>query len=145
MNLRRALAATLPKQSSPSRDPLGPRGERIAARYLRRRRYRIIDRNLTIAGGELDLVCLHPDKRTIVIVEVKARRVRAGVEYTSPPPEAQLHAHKRRQLLRLTKSLIRSRGWIDRPIRIDLIAVEAPERGRAVVRHHQSAVSENDR
>jgi putative endonuclease len=126
------------------RDPLGPAGERAAARYLRRKHYRVLERNLKIAGGELDLVMLHPDRRTIVVVEVKARRVTEG-QRAAPPPEAQLHAHKRRQLLRLTEALIRKRAWIDRPVRIDLVAVDMPARGRPIVRHHESAVTLNDR
>ena len=144
MSMLRRIALALRGGPTSGRDPLGPRGERIAARTLKRARYRVLERNCNIAGGELDLVCLHPDRRTIVIVEVKARRIGTEPQRFAPPPEAQLHAHKRRQLLRLTQSLVQARGWIDRPIRIDLVAIDMPERGKPAIRHHENAVTLND-
>ena len=51
--------------------PLGRRGEGIAARYLRRCGYRILERNFRAAGAEIDLVAA--DRETLVFVEVKAR------------------------------------------------------------------------
>ncbi len=48
------------------------RGERLAARYLRRERYKILYRNFrSRRGGEIDLVCREGD--TLVFVEVKTR------------------------------------------------------------------------
>ena len=50
---------------------IGQQGEEEAARFLEKKGYRIIDRNVLAKGGELDLVALY--KNTIVFVEVKAR------------------------------------------------------------------------
>jgi putative endonuclease len=51
---------------------LGERGERLAARYLRRQGYKILYRNFRGGkGGEIDLVCR--DRDTLVFVEVKTR------------------------------------------------------------------------
>ena len=52
--------------------PLGRRGERIAAARLRREGYRILARNVRNRFGEIDLVAEAPDRRTVVVVEVKA-------------------------------------------------------------------------
>lgn len=49
----------------------GREGERRAEAYLRARGYRVVDRNVRLPGGELDLVCV--DGTTLVFVEVKAR------------------------------------------------------------------------
>ncbi len=51
---------------------LGTRGEKLAARYLRRQGYKILYRNFRgRRGGEIDLVCR--DRDTLVFVEVKTR------------------------------------------------------------------------
>jgi len=53
------------------RHALGNRGERVAARYLRRHGHRILVRNYRCPAGEIDLVCSHDD--TVVFIEVKTR------------------------------------------------------------------------
>lgn len=50
----------------------GIRGERAAAKFLKKLGHRILARNYKCAGGELDLVTQNGD--TIAFVEVKARR-----------------------------------------------------------------------
>ena len=123
---------------------LGRAGEREAARMLRRSGYRILGRNIRLRVGEADLVCLAPDRRTVVVVEVKSRLRKQGASAQSRAiaPEAAIHQHKRRKLLAVTRSLIRLKGWTDRPVRIDVVAVEWSSPGAApVLRHHVNAVS----
>ena len=49
----------------------GRAGEDAAARFLAGLGYRVLERNLRVPGGEIDLVAL--DGRTLVFVEVKRR------------------------------------------------------------------------
>jgi putative endonuclease len=119
------------------RDDVGRRGEAVAVRTLRRSGYRILGRNLRVSAGECDILALAPDRRTIVVVEVKARRMEPG---SGPPPEAAVTHDKRATLARVARSLARSNGWTDRPVRVDVIAVEFPASGQPVVRHHVGAV-----
>jgi putative endonuclease len=49
----------------------GKAGEARAAAYLQGRGYRVLQRNVRVPGGEIDLVCL--DGATLVFVEVKSR------------------------------------------------------------------------
>lgn len=49
----------------------GIEGENIAAEYLKKQGYRILERNYTTKAGEIDIVA--EDKNTLVFVEVKAR------------------------------------------------------------------------
>jgi putative endonuclease len=59
---------------------LGLRGEKLAARFLRRQGYKVIYRNFRAPrGGEVDIVCRHGD--TLVFVEVKTR---SSLEYGRP-------------------------------------------------------------
>lgn len=117
------------------RHRLGRRGEKAAARFLRRKRYRIIGRNVRLAMGEVDLVALAPDRRTIVIVEVKTREQEPG----GIPPEASVTGAKRRTLLTLTELLVTRNGWTDRPVRIDVVSVRWSE-GKAQIEHFEDAV-----
>jgi len=117
---------------------LGKRGERVAAKHLKKNRYRILLRNARTKTGELDLVALAPDRETIVVVEVKSRRAKAGAG--GPPPESSVTAFKRRKLVLLTEQLRARKGWTDRPVRIDVISVQFDERGKPSVRHFENAV-----
>jgi putative endonuclease len=125
-----------------TRDPLGPAGERAAAGLLRRAGYRVLARNVRVQGGEADLVCLAPDRRTIVVVEVKARRRGLSALSDQVPPEAAVHADKRRNLARIARTLARINRWTDRPLRIDVVAVEWPAdpKARPTLRHWIGAV-----
>ncbi|MBW7944671.1 YraN family protein [Patescibacteria group bacterium] len=64
---RRAWTSSLkPKQ-------LGVLGEQRAAQFLISRGFRILDRNIRVGGGELDIVAWDPHTRELVFVEVKTR------------------------------------------------------------------------
>jgi putative endonuclease len=112
---------------------LGSGGERIAARFLRRRGYRIVHRNHRAAGVEADLIALAPDGRTMVIVEVKTRRG------DSVAAEDRIDRHKQMRLARLAIQLQRERRFVDRPVRFDSVAIVWPRRGRPEVRHIEAA------
>jgi putative endonuclease len=112
---------------------LGERGERLAARWLTRRGYRILHRNLSIGRDEADLVAVDPGGRTLVIVEVKTR------SSVTPPPEAGLTRDKKRHLERFAARLGRRHEYRDLPIRIDAIAIVWPEGGKPDVRHYRDA------
>lgn len=109
---------------------LGMVGERHAAGFLRGAGYRILARNLRGEQGEIDLLCEAPDERTIVVVEVKTRRAGGRL-----PPEASVHARKLATLRTLLRSVVAANGWHDRPRRIDVVAVDVPEKGSPTIRH----------
>ncbi|MEM8835188.1 MAG: YraN family protein [Planctomycetota bacterium] len=118
---------------------LGDLGERAAARWLRRNRYRVLLRNETCAVGEADLIALGPDKRTVVFVEVKTRR--ASAVEGERRPEANITERKRAKLLHVARTISRDRGWLGRPLRIDVIAVELSDRAAPRVRHYENAIT----
>ena len=124
----------------PEGKALGRAGERLAARELRRRRYRLMARNLTVAPGEADLVFTAPDGRTLVIVEVKTRLA------TDHPgairPEANIDAAKRRKLVQVARAVVARLGAQDRPLRIDVVAIDWRPGGRHSVRHYENAVTD---
>lgn len=105
----------------------------------------MLGRNLRVPMGEADILALAPDRQTVVLVEVKSRRIGleappGGGGFVAPPPEASITAHKREKLVEILRHLARANGWTKRPLRIDAIAVEWPPAGEPTVRHHTDAV-----
>lgn len=141
--LRTAIGRLMGRPGGGRRDPLGPAGERVAEKHLKRKGYRLLERNVRVPLGEADLVCLAPDLRTLVIVEVKARRLAEGEspgERSARRPEDAITLRKQRKLVRVTEMVVHRRGWTGRPVRIDVVAVEFPARGKPEARHYINAV-----
>ena len=108
---------------------LGERGERYAAKWLQQRGFRILKRNLEVGDDEADLVALDPDRKTIVIVEVKTRAD------DSIAPEASVTRAKQTHLARLASRLQKQNEYRDRPIRFDAIAIVWPDNSEPTLRH----------
>lgn len=111
---------------------LGARGERAAARYLRRRGYVIVGRRLRTRLGEIDLIAVQG--RTVVFVEVKTRRAA-----DADPTEA-VDADKQRRLSRLAVAYLKRHGLLEYAARLDVVAVTWPaRRGAPQIAHLQDA------
>jgi putative endonuclease len=110
----------------------GQEGEAEAERYLRRKGYRIIARNLRSSLGELDLVA--EDGRVLVFVEVKARRTGqfGGAIHA-------VHRQKQQKLIRLAAQFLARRHWMDRSCRFDVVLLAASESATLQVEHIQNA------
>ena len=111
---------------------LGRYGEELAARYLRERGMRVLERNWRCPEGEIDIVALDGD--CLVVCEVKTR---AGTG-AGDPVEAVTH-EKVGRLRRLTAVYLRTRSRPVARARIDVIGVLA-RRGRPSVVRHVEAV-----
>ena len=105
---------------------LGKLGEHIAARYLRRWGYKILERNYRTAAGEADLVCVKED--TVVLVEVKTR---LGADAL---PEDAITAEKIRKYRRITLDYLRTHEWFE-SVRLDALAINIVRPRRAQVHH----------
>jgi putative endonuclease len=62
---------TKAREKTQSNAEKGREGESAAERFLSERGYRVLQRNVRIPGGEIDLICLDHD--VLVFVEVKRR------------------------------------------------------------------------
>jgi putative endonuclease len=115
-----------------SRQAMGARAERRAARVVEAGGMRVVERNVRLTGGEIDLVCRDGD--AWVFVEVKARR--PGWD---DAPSAAVSWAKRRRLLRLAQRYLRRRGLRDVRCRFDVVEVIDDGRGASTVRHLRAA------
>jgi putative endonuclease len=114
---------------------LGARGEKLAARYLRRQGFKILYRNFRgRQGGELDLVCR--DRDTLVFVEVKTR---TREDYGRP-----LEAVNRKQQRRIALgglAWLRLLGDPDVRFRFDVVEVVIAEGEKPRVQLIQNVIS----
>ncbi len=107
--------------SRPGHLRLGARGEKLAARHLRRHGFKILYRNFRgRQGGEIDLVCR--DRDTLVFVEVKTRTR----EDFGRPLEA-VNAAKQRRISLGALAWLRLLGNPDIFFRFDIVEVTIAE------------------
>ena len=132
--LLKHLLQLLPQPLRGAHHQRGRLGERLAAKHLKQKGYRLLARNVRNKHGELDLIALDPDGRTVVSVEVKA-----GAANPNFPPELHVTPAKQRRIVALTVQLARRQGLTDRPLRFDVVAVEFPKSGQPTIRHHVGA------
>ncbi len=95
----------------------GRSAEDLAEQMLRKKGYRILERNLRIAGGELDLIA--DDQDTLVFIEVKARR---GNQFGGAPYA--ITTRKKQQIIKLALCYLSQRGLTNKQCRLDVILVD---------------------
>ena len=111
---------------------LGRLGENAAVWHLRRRGYRILVRNAQLGPYEIDIIARKRD--ITAFVEVKTRR-----ENPLAPPEASVHAAKRRHIRKAAHRYIAQAGDPDMYYRFDIASVIMPERGKPAVTYYENA------
>ncbi len=112
---------------------LGNRGERLAARFLRRQGYKILARQYSNRFGEIGLVAL--DGESIVFVEVKTRRSGSA----GHPVEAVTH-EKQSKLTRAALAFLKRHRLLERSARFDVVAILWPKGAKhPEIDHYRSA------
>jgi putative endonuclease len=120
--------------------PLGPRGEKIARKFLRARGLKILAENYRCPAGEADLIALDASTRcatgteTIVFVEVKTRASDRTVD-----PISAVDADKQRRLRRVAGYYMSTRDTAGYALRFDVIAIVAPGGREPRIEHVQDA------
>ena len=109
---------------------LGAYGEEVAARHLLDRGMVILERNWRCNEGEIDIVAR--DGATLVVVEVKTRS-----SLSSGTPHEAITDEKLARLKRLGQRWVEERGIRPAGVRIDLVAILRPRRGKALIDHVQ--------
>jgi putative endonuclease len=111
----------------------GQRGERVAVKFLKRQRYKILHCGYRILGGELDIVAV--DGRTVVFVEVKTR-----ASHDAGHPAEAVDSHKQKQLTQLALAYLRRYQLFDCRTRFDVIAITWPKgQKRPAIEHIKDA------
>jgi len=95
---------------------IGKRGEKLAISYLKKRGYRILDKNFRCKIGEIDIVAENDGQ--IVFVEVKTRH-----NFNFGLPEEALNYFKRKRLSRLALFYLSNHHLQKKPCRFDVVAI----------------------
>jgi putative endonuclease len=98
---------------------VGAWGERIAAEYLSRKRYKLVAANYRCRFGELDLIVRN--RTHLVFVEVKLRK---NASFAAAREYVDL---RKQEKLRMTASLYLSQNPTKLQPRFDVIEIYAPE------------------
>lgn len=110
---------------------VGKRGERAAARYLRRRGFDILETNVHVSHEEIDIIAVNRD--CIAFVEVKTRVQRPENADRYSAPASAVTYTKQTHLLRAASAYL-AKNAISLQPRMDVIEVYlAPEQDRRPV------------
>lgn len=109
-----------------NRRKAGTVGEDVAAAYLERNGYTILERNYYFEHAEIDLIA--KEGADLVFVEVKARR-----SNTFGEPEDAITPHKEELIRRAADGYLYERNIEDQPCRFDVVAISF-KNGKADIR-----------
>lgn len=111
---------------------LGLKGEIAAAKYLKKKGYKILEKNFQCRFGELDLIA--QDKDGLVFCEVKTR----SEGMIALPQESVTYA-KQQKMIKTALFWLQSKE-LDLPMRFDVIAVTA-EKGGLSITHLENVLT----
>jgi len=114
-----------------ARQVLGKEGERIAERFLKKKGYKLVERNYRCAAGEIDLILL--DRRVIVFVEVKTR---TGHGFGTPLEAVEFR--KQRKMIHAGQYFLSAKGLHQREARFDVVGISWPQ-SEPLVEHIENA------
>ncbi|MGH7827021.1 MAG: YraN family protein [Candidatus Binatia bacterium] len=106
---------------------LGKEGERLTERFLKKKGYKVVERNYRCPAGEIDLIAL--DGRVIVFVEVKTRSGHAF----GTPSEA-VAWWKQKKMIKTAMFFLHEKRLHNRAARFDVVGISWP--GREPVFEH---------
>lgn len=109
---------------------IGTLGEDVAAAFLEKRRYRILERNFRCKGGEVDIIARDPGDKSLVFIEVKARK-----DLSYGVPQLAVTPFKQRQVSKAALTWLSKKRLHDRNARFDVIAILLADDGGHKIEH----------
>ena len=113
------------------RKRLGQEGEEIAEGFLKKKGYKLVERNYRCKTGEVDLIVL--DRKVIVFVEVKTR-----TDLSFGSPFEAVEARKQRKMIQAAQFFLHQHKLHQRDARFDVVGVSWPG-GKPVIEHIENA------
>ncbi|OGP72689.1 MAG: YraN family protein [Deltaproteobacteria bacterium RBG_16_50_11] len=95
---------------------LGRKGEEVALRFLKKKGYKIIEKNYVCMMGEMDIIAREKD--TLVFIEVKTR-----TSTFFGPPQLAVNSAKQMQLSKVALYFLKEKGLEDIKARFDVVAI----------------------
>ncbi|MFV1951976.1 MAG: YraN family protein [Nitrospinota bacterium] len=98
---------------------LGRRGEDIAARFLKKMGYKIIERNFRCRIGEIDIIAF--EKGVLIFIEIKTR-----TSDSFAPPQLSVNRLKQQKIINSALSYLVQKRITGIDCRFDIIAITSP-------------------
>jgi len=116
-----------------NRQSLGRRGEELAEKFLKKLKYKIVERNFNTRFGELDIIAQQGAE--IVFVEV---RTRTSTDFMTP---AESVDYLKQGRLRKTAEIWLSKNYPSDipPARFDVVSVTFDAKGNPMIEHFPDA------
>lgn len=112
----------------------GEFGEEVAANFIIGCGYRILERNFSCKGGEVDIIARDPADNSLVFVEVKTRK---GLSYGVP--QLAVTPFKQRQISKAALTWLGKKQLHDHNARFDVIAILLHTDGSQAIDHIKNA------
>ena len=117
-----------------TRREVGAKGENVAAEHLKKRGYKIIQRNFRCRQGEIDIIAQQGE--CLVFVEVRTKK-----SYGYGTPEESITIEKSERLISLAEGYIQTLDTPPLSWRIDVVAVElTPGNKTSRLEHIENAI-----
>lgn len=113
----------------------GRAGERIAAEYLVKKGYKVIDKNFHARNGEIDIIAIQ-NNNILVFIEVKTR----GSQEFGEPLEA-INYRKLKSLIRVAQYYKLMHPRLPEQLRIDAVSIKLSENKKPIVVEHIENIS----
>jgi putative endonuclease len=109
---------------------VGSLGEEVAANFLAGKGYKILERNFRCKGGEVDIIVSDPSDKSLVFVEVKARK-----DLSYGVPQLAVNSFKQRQISKAALTWLSKKRQHDQNARFDVVAILLDANGLHKVEH----------
>lgn len=100
---------------------IGKTGENIAAKYLKKNKYRIIARNIHLSHNEIDIIA--KNKSFIVFVEVKTRSTDSDLSSPFGTPASAVDYKKQKRTVEAARVYLRNSKYSKLQPRFDVVEI----------------------
>ncbi len=111
-------------------------GERTALDFLRKKGFRIINKNYRTKFGEIDIVA--QDKRTLCFIEVRTRNTDTQIS-----PKESVDSKKQERISKSTLSYLKEKKLLKKKARFDVISISIKKSGEREIELIKNAFSLN--
>lgn len=103
---------------------IGKIGEDAATRFLKKNKFKVIDRNIHISHNEIDIIAISKKQRLILFVEVKARTVDKDLYSPFGTPASAVTREKQQRTVAAARGYMHSNPkYFDYQPRFDVVEV----------------------
>lgn len=114
---------------------LGRFGEKGAAKFLRKNKYRVVAKNVHVSHNEIDIIA--KTKEYIVFVEVKTRSVASDEQTDYCSPASAVTYQKRQRTVQAARGWLKGSKYIGLQPRFDVIEVYVDKESQKILHINQ--------